>query len=301
MKCISTLRQHWNRFLHNDELKQRIYTIVFESDTPKGKLFDIILIGSIVLSVLLVILESMHIFPHSAYLVLRILEYLLTVIFTIEYLARIYCLKQPRKYIFSFFGIIDLLATLPVYLSFFLHGSHYLLVIRAFRLIRIFRIFKLFTFINEGNLLLRSLWISAPKILIFFFFVLILVTSMGTVMYMIEGDYPGSGFNNIPNSIYWAIVTMTTVGYGDITPITPVGRFLSAIIMLIGYTIIAVPTGIVSATMVSEHKRQEKQKCPRCNREGHDFEAVYCKYCGAKLRKEKTDSPDKERSNDERF
>lgn len=301
MKFFSNLHRRWHRFLHNEELKQKIYSIVFESDTPKGKMFDIVLIASILLSVLLVILESMHIFPHSAYLVLRVLEYLLTLFFTVEYLARIYCLKQPRKYIFSFFGIVDLLATLPVYLSFFLHGSHYLLVIRAFRLIRIFRIFKLFTFINEGNLLLRSLWISAPKILIFFFFVLILVISMGTVMYMIEGSQEGSSFNNIPNSIYWAIVTMTTVGYGDITPVTPIGRLFSAVIMLIGYTIIAVPTGIVSATMVSEHKKREKRKCPRCNRDGHDFEAVYCKYCGAKLKKEKTDEPVQERLNDERF
>lgn len=301
MKCISRLRQRWQHFLHNDELKQKIYSIVFESDTPKGKLFDIVLIGSITLSVLLVILESMHIFPHSAYLVLRVLEYLLTLFFTFEYLARIYCLKEPRKYIFSFFGIVDLLATLPVYLGFVFHDSHYLLVIRAFRLIRVFRIFKLFLFINEGNLLLRSLWISAPKIFIFFFFVLILVTSMGTVMYMIEGTQPGSDFNNIPNSIYWAIVTMTTVGYGDITPETPLGRFLSAVIMLIGYTIIAVPTGIVSATMVSEHKKQEKRKCPRCQRDGHDFEAMYCKYCGAKLRREKTDGQIRERRNDERF
>lgn len=301
MKCISRLRQRWQHFLHDDELKQKIYSIVFESDTPKGKLFDIVLIGSIILSVLLVILESMHIFPHSAYLVLRVLEYLLTLFFTFEYLARIYCLKEPRKYIFSFFGIVDLLATLPVYLGFVFHDSHYLLVIRAFRLIRVFRIFKLFLFINEGNLLLRSLWISAPKIFIFFFFVLILVTSMGTVMYMIEGTQPGSDFNNIPNSIYWAIVTMTTVGYGDITPETPLGRFLSAVIMLIGYTIIAVPTGIVSATMVSEHKKQEKRKCPRCQRDGHDFEAMYCKYCGAKLRREKTDGQIRERRNDERF
>ena len=169
MKYVFNLRQRWHHFLHNEELKQKVYSIVFESDTPKGRLFDIILIGSITLSVLLVILESMHIFPHSAYLTLRVLEYLLTFFFTIEYLARIYCLKQPLKYIFSFFGIVDLLATLPVYLSFFLHGSHYLLVIRAFRLIRIFRIFKLFRFIYEGNLLLRSLWMSAPKILIFFF------------------------------------------------------------------------------------------------------------------------------------
>lgn len=294
MNYIAKLYQRWNDFLHNEELKEKIYTIVFESDTPKGKLFDIVLIGSIILSVLLVILESMHIFPHSAYIVLRVLEYLLTLFFTIEYLARIYCLKQPRTYILSFFGIVDLLATLPVYLSFFLYGSHYLLVIRAFRLIRIFRIFKLFQFINEGNLLLRSLWISAPKIFIFFFFVLILVTSMGTVMYMIEGTNPDSGFNNIPNSIYWAIVTMTTVGYGDITPATPLGRFFSAVIMLIGYTIIAVPTGIVSATMVRQHKALEKRRCPRCHRDGHEPEALYCKYCGAKLKTERVRKEEKQ-------
>ena len=283
MNYLSKWRRKWHQFLHDEDLKQRIYSIVFESDTPKGKLFDIILIGSITLSVLLVILESMHIFPHSAYLALRITEYILTFFFTVEYLARIYCLKQPRKYIFSFFGIVDLLATLPVYLSFFLHGSHYLLVIRAFRLIRVFRIFKLFTFINAGNLLLRSLWISAPKISIFFFFVLILVSSKGTVMYMIEVYVPDSQFNNIPNSIYWAIVTMTTVGYGDITPVTPVGRFLSAIIMLTGYTIIAVPTGIVSAAMVSQQKKQAERQCPHCHQTGHDAEAVYCKYCGKEL------------------
>lgn len=215
MNYFSKLYTRWQHFLHNEMLKQKVYSIVFESDTPKGRLFDIILISSIIVSVLMVILESIHLFSPTAYWVLRLLEYLLTLFFTIEYLARIYCLTNPRKYIFSFFGLVDLLATLPVYLSFFLKGAHYLLVIRAFRLIRIFRIFKLFSFISEGNLLLRSLRISAPKISVFFFFVLILVTSMGTVMYMIEGDVPGSEFNNIPNSIYWAIVTMTTVGYGD--------------------------------------------------------------------------------------
>lgn len=262
MKYVFNLRQRWHHFLHNEELKQKVYSIVFESDTPKGRLFDIILIDSITLSVLLVILESVHIFPHSAYLTLRVLEYLLTSFFTIEYLARIYCLKQPLKYIFSFFGIVDLLATLPVYLSFFLHGSHYLLVIRAFRLIRIFRIFKLFRFIYEGNLLLRSLWMSAPKILIFFFFVLILVISMGTVMYMVEGTNPDTGFNNIPNSIYWAIVTMTTVGYGDITPVTPVGRFLSAVIMLIGYTIIAYLPALYQLPWSTSIKNKKRENVP---------------------------------------
>lgn len=297
MDYMAKLHQRWNDFLHDEELKEKIYTIIFESDTPKGKMFDLLLIGSIVLSVLLVILDSMHIFPRSAYIALRVLEYLLTLFFTIEYLARIYCLKQPRKYILSFYGIVDLLATLPVYLSFFLHSSQYLMMIRAFRLIRIFRIFKLFQFINEGNLLLRSLRISAPKIFIFFCFVLILVTSMGTVMYMIEGTNPDSGFNNIPNSIYWAIVTMTTVGYGDITPATSIGRFFSAVIMLIGYTVIAVPTGIVSATMVRQNKALEKRRCPRCRRTDHEPEALYCKYCGAKLKKSPVREEDQQSDN----
>lgn len=302
MNYFSKLKQRWHHFLNDDELKQKIYTIVFESDTPKGKLFDILLIASILLSVMLVILESMNIFPSSANMALRIIEYVLTFFFTIEYLARVYCLKNPRKYIFSFFGIVDLLATLPVYLGFVLHGSHYLLVIRAFRLIRIFRIFKLFKFIKEGNLLLRSLWISAPKIFIFFFFVLILVTSMGTIMYMIEGTNPNSNFDNIPNSIYWAIVTMTTVGYGDITPVTPVGRFFSAVIMLIGYTIIAVPTGIVSATMVTQHKQLKERRCPQCHRKGHDPEATFCKYCGARLKnKPQNKTTNNNTLKDERF
>ena len=173
MNYLSKWRRKWHQFLHDEDLKQRIYSIVFESDTPKGKLFDIILIGSITLSVLLVILESMHIFPHSAYLALRITEYILTLFFTVEYLARIYCLKQPRKYIFSFFGIVDLLATLPVYLSFSFTAPTICLVIRAFRLIGCSVSSSSLHSSSEGNLLLRSLWISAPKISIFFFFVLI--------------------------------------------------------------------------------------------------------------------------------
>ncbi|MDO4755785.1 MAG: ion transporter, partial [Parabacteroides sp.] len=177
----------------------------------------------------------------------------------------------------------DLLATLPFYLGLFFSGARYLLIIRTFRLIRIFRVFKLFNFLKEGNLLLNSLRISAPKIIVFFLFVLILVTSMGTIMYMVEGDEPDTRFNNIPNSIYWAIVTMTTVGYGDITPVTPFGRFISAIVMLFGYTIIAVPTGIVSASMVSEQRKKSRLKCPNCGQSGHDELAEYCKYCGTKL------------------
>ena len=263
MRLFSGIRERVDAFLHDEKLKKKLYIIIFESDTPMGKLFDTCLIGFIIASVLVVVLESIRSFSYHYTLGLRILEYVFTAFFTFEYLVRIYCSPKPKKYIFSFFGIVDLLSTLPVYLSFFFAGTRYLLVIRALR-------------------------ISAPKIFVFFFFVLILVTSIGTIMYMIEGNQPGTQFNNIPNSIYWAIVTMTTVGYGDITPVTPVGRFLSAIVMLIGYTIIAVPTGIVSATMVGEQRKKNRMECPHCHRTGHEEEAEYCKYCGSKLDQEET-------------
>ena len=288
MRLFSGIRERVDAFLHDEKLKKKLYIIIFESDTPMGKLFDTCLIGFIIASVLVVVLESIRSFSYHYTLGLRILEYVFTAFFTFEYLVRIYCSPKPKKYIFSFFGIVDLLSTLPVYLSFFFAGTRYLLVIRAFRLIRVFRVFKLFNFLKEGNMLLKSLRISAPKIFVFIFFVLILVTSIGTIMYMIEGNQPGTQFNNIPNSIYWAIVTMTTVGYGDITPVTPVGRFLSAIVMLIGYTIIAVPTGIVSATMVGEQRKKNRMECPHCHRTGHEEEAEYCKYCGSKLDQEET-------------
>ncbi|WP_195375524.1 MULTISPECIES: ion transporter [Parabacteroides] len=277
------IRNNINAFLHNKKLKEKLYIIIFESDTPKGKLFDVFLIGFIIASVLVVILESVVTFSDRFKLILQVLGYVFTAFFTFEYLVRIYCSPKPKKYIFSFFGIVDLLATLPLYLGFFFRGARYLLIIRTFRLIRVFRVFKLFNFLEEGNLLLVSLRLSSRKIFVFFFFVLILVTSIGTIMFMVEGTQPDTQFNNIPNCIYWAIVTMTTVGYGDITPVTPVGRFISACVMLIGYTIIAVPTGIVSATMMKEHRKRSLLQCPHCFRTGHEEEAKFCKYCGGKL------------------
>ena len=218
---------------------------------------------------------------------------LFTGFFTFEYLTRIYCSPRPRKYIFSFFGIVDLLATLPLYIGLLFPGARYLLIIRAFRLIRVFRVFKLFNFLNEGERLLTALRESSKKIAVFFLFVVILVTSIGTLMYMIEGTQPNSQFNNIPNSIYWAIVTMTTVGYGDITPATGLGKFLSACVMLIGYTIIAVPTGIVSASMMKEYKRRRDKECPNCHRSGHEDNAEFCKYCGHSLAPSETKAEEK--------
>lgn len=278
------LIKRWKRFLHNRALKHKLYVIIFESDTPAGKLFDVILIICILLSVLLVILESLRGLPRSLTSSFIVFEYAFTAFFTLEYVTRIYCSPRPWKYILSFFGIVDLLSTLPLYLGLLLPGLRHLLVIRAFRLIRVFRIFKLFHFLEEGERLLIALRDSSKKIAVFFFFIVILVTSIGTLMYMIEGPRGNVQFDNIPNSIYWAIVTMTTVGYGDITPITGPGKFLSACVMLIGYTIIAVPTGIVSVSMMKEYKRTKAKKCPFCHQSGHDENAVYCKYCGNKLK-----------------
>lgn len=276
---FSWIKNKWNSFMNNEELKRKIYVIIFEADTPLGKAFDVALIVCIVLSVLIVIMESV-ISHRLVGLSMRIVEWVFTVFFTLEYLMRLYCAKNRRKYVFSFFGIIDLLATLPAYLGIFFAGAQSLMVIRVFRIIRIFRIFKLFSFLKEGQLLLRALYDSGRKIVVFFLFVLVLVISIGTIMYLVEGDVEGSSFNNIPNSIYWAIVTMTTVGYGDITPVTPLGRFLCACVMLLGYTILAVPTGIVSASMIKTGGKKDEKPCPHCKRVGNEPDAVYCKYCG---------------------
>ena len=277
------MKKRIHRFLNDEELKRKLYIIIFESDTPAGKLFDVVLICCILFSVLLVIVESLKGLPRYLTTPFIVLEFLFTAFFTFEYLTRVYCSPHPRKYIFSFFGIVDLLATLPLYIGLLFPGARYLLIIRAFRLIRIFRVFKLFNFLNEGERLLTALRESSKKIAVFFLFVVILVTSIGTLMYMIEGTRPNSAFNNIPNSIYWAIVTMTTVGYGDITPATALGKFLSALVMLIGYTIIAVPTGIVSASMMKEYRRKADRECPHCHHFGHEDNAKFCKYCGNDL------------------
>lgn len=283
---MKRLKESLNRFLHNETLKHKLYVIIFESDTRTGKIFDVTLIGCIFFSIIIVILESLQGLPAYLDTPFIIIELILTVFFTFEYVTRIYCSPHPRKYILSFFGIIDLLATLPIYLAFFLPGARHLLVIRAFRLIRIFRVFKLFNFWMEAEMLLRSIRESSKKIAVFFLFVVILVTSIGTLMYMIEGSQAHTQFDNIPNSIYWAIVTMTTVGYGDITPATPLGKFLSAFVMLLGYTIIAVPTGIVSVSMMKEYRKQQNEECPNCHKSGHEESAAYCKYCGNALRGE---------------
>lgn len=274
--------RYWSRLMHNETLKRKLYVIIFESNTPLGKAFDIALLWAIVLSILLVIVESMKGLPVVAKEVFTVLEYVFTFFFTLEWLCRLYCAQNRWKYVFSFFGIIDLLATLPLYLGWFFRSARYLMVMRTFRLVRVFRVFKLFSFLEEGDILLRSLRMSFPKIMVFFLFVVVMVISLGTLMYMVEGAVPASPYTDIPTSIYWAVVTMTTVGYGDIAPITPVGRFLSAIVMLLGYTIMAVPTGIVSAQMIHDHqdsKSARKAKCAEC---GCPLpkNANFCPHCG---------------------
>ena len=290
MNLWHALRPHLEAPYREASFKEALYIMVFRSDTRLGKAFNAILIFFILLSITDVTLESLHLFDAHHYRALHVLEYILTGFFTLEYAARIYCSPVRKKYVLSFYGIIDLLAILPVYLGFFVPAGRYLVVMRAFRLFRIFRVFKLFYFINEGDMLLMSIRQSMPKIMVFFFFVVVLVIAIGTLMYMVEGTQPNSEFTNIPVSIYWAIVTMTTVGYGDITPVTPLGRFLSAVIMLVGYTIIAVPTGIVTANMVKQSARSAKgevKKCGSCGRISDDRHAAYCKYCGEKLPKKK--------------
>lgn len=289
---MNRLASKWRAFMNNKHLKKKLYDIIFESETPAGKAFDVTFIACIVLSIVLVVIESFEGVSGKFSLTLQVLEYLFTFFFTAEYLLRLYCSPNPRHYALSFFGIIDLLATLPLYISWIFGPARYLMIVRVFRLIRVFRVFKLFNFLNEGNLLLRALHASSRKIAVFFLFVIIMVISLGTLMYMIEGQEPGTAFNNIPNSIYWACVTLTTVGYGDIAPVTGLGRFLSSIVMLLGYTIIAVPTGIFSASMVEMVRKEnglnenEKRGCPQCGKRRHGKDAIFCNHCGAMLEPE---------------
>lgn len=263
--------------------KSHLYDIVFEGNTPAGKKFDIMVIIAISVSLIVMFVESLQVVDGYFKIALEIIEGFLTVFFTTEYILRLYCSPVKRTYALSFFGVIDFLATIPPYLVLLFPSARYMLVFRAFRFIRVFRIFKLFSFINEGFLLLESIRRSMTKILVYFLFVWILVICIGTLMYIMEGTTEESAFSDLPTSIYWAIVTMTTVGYGDIVPVTATGRFLAGMVMILGYTIIAVPTGIVSATMVDITKEAVKDGlCPRCGGKV-DGEDRFCKHCGEKL------------------
>lgn len=262
--------------------RSTLHEVIFEADTTAGRAFDIVLIASIVLSVVAVVCESVNHIETSYGALLRAIEWFFTILFTVEYALRLVCVTRPLRYATSFFGVVDLLAILPTYLSILLPGSHYLLVIRALRVLRVFRVLKLAQYLNEAQLLSQALYASRRKIAVFLFAMLTLVVIIGALMYMIEGEQ--HGFTSIPRSIYWAIVTLTTVGYGDIAPQTNVGQALAAMVMILGYGIIAVPTGIVTAELSRVSSQDiSTQACPACAAEGHDIDAIHCKYCGAPL------------------
>lgn len=265
--------------------RQRLHEVIFEADTPAGKAFDLILLLAILASTVAVMLETVDHLRADYYLPLRTAEWVFTVLFTVEYALRLICVRRPSRYALSFFGIVDLVSFLPSYISLLVPGAQTLLVIRLLRLLRIFRILKLARFLTEAAELRDAVYGARNKIVVFLFTVLTVVSIMGAAMYLIEHDH-NPGFRNIPQSMYWAIVTMTTVGYGDITPITVPGKLVASLIILTGYAMIVVPTGFVSAEFVAakdRHKPPTTQACPSCMRHGHDADAVCCKWCGARL------------------
>lgn len=266
--------------------KADLHEIIFESDTFEGKVFDIVLLFFIFLSTCIVMLESVQSVNVRIGLWLYLLDWWVTISFTVEYILRIISVKKPLKYITSIWGIIDLLAILPNYLSIFFIQTHYLSVIRVFRLLRIFRVFKLGNYVKESNLILISLRNSKRKIIVFLYFILITTLTLGSLMYVVESG-EGSGFSSIPQSMYWAVVTLTTVGYGDIAPVTVLGKFIASFIMILGYSTLAVPTGLVSVEyrryMDEVNKKKSTQVCPHCMAENHQVDAIYCRKCGHKL------------------
>ena len=269
--------------------KARLHEIIYEADTPQGKLFDVILLIAIIASIVFVMLESIKGFDARYHKFLNIAEWVITITFTLEYILRVITVKKPLKYIFSFYGIIDFLSTIPKYISLFFVGTQVLIALRALRLLRVFRILKLARYVGASNMLANSLKASKAKIFVFLFAVFIVSIIFGTLMYFIEGQE--SGFTSIPVSVYWCVVTLTTVGFGDIAPITPLGQFIATMIMILGYGIIAVPTGIVSAEYVYQNRARipevpspeidlNTESCPNCSAERHKDGAKFCYNCG---------------------
>ena len=263
--------------------RERLHEVIFEADTPAGKAFDVCLLVAIVISVAAVVLESVAPVRERYGAALRAAEWCFTVLFTVEYVLRLLAVRRPRAYATSFFGVVDLMAVVPTYLSLFVAGTQSLVVIRALRLLRIFRIFKIARYVGEVSALVRAIRATRAKITVFLLTVLTLVLILGAAMYAIEGE-TNPGFGNIPQATYWAIVTVTTVGYGDIAPATLLGRAVAAAAMVLGYSLIIIPTGIFSVELVqAARSRLTTQNCPECAREGHDVDAAFCKHCGAEL------------------
>ena len=263
--------------------REWLHELIFEADTRLGKAFDVALMVAILLSVAAVMLESVPEIAEEYGPRLRLVEWVFTALFAWEYAARLYCVRRPLKYATSFFGVIDLLAILPSFLSLFYTGTQSLLVIRVLRMLRIFRVFKMGRYLGEANILLSAVRASGRKILVFLGVVLTLVVVLGTAMHLVEGG--DNGFRSIPAAVYWAIVTITTVGYGDITPQTGAGKMIASTVMILGYGILAVPTGIVTVELQAAAKKQRvsTQACRSCAKDGHDVDAAHCKFCGAEL------------------
>ncbi len=262
-------------------LRKKINAVLFDSDQLSGRLFDIVLMVVIVLSILTVMLESVESIRAEYAGIIAAFELLFTSLFTLEYVLRIAVSEHKRKYAFSFFGIIDFIAAIPGWIAYFSVGYTYILVIRSLRLFRILRILKLTRFIGEADVLSRALMASRYKITLFIAVMSVLVVILGTVMYVVEGE--ASGFTSIPRSIYWAIITLTTVGFGDIVPRTVLGQAVSSLVMILGYGIIVVPTGILTSETI--HAARKSGQCPSCSGKGHDADAVFCKYCGHRISK----------------
>lgn len=269
--------------MSDKHLRHRLQEILFEADTKAGKAFDIVLLILIVASVFTVVIETINGYAYKYPNTFFYLEWFFTIIFTIEYFLRLISVKKPLSYVKSYYGIIDLISILPSYLSLFFIGTKSLLVIRALRILRVFRIFKLTQFLSQGDQITKALKKSRPKITVFLTFILLVVTIIGSLMYLIEMK-ENSGFDNIPRGIYWAIVTLTTVGYGDIHPNSPLGQALASFVMILGYSVIAVPTGIISTELTAQaYRKNNSQVCETCCEENHDDDAVYCRKCGEKL------------------
>lgn len=266
--------------------RKKLHRIVYEADSREGRLFDLIIITAILFSIVLVMLESVKELDKEYHTFFDVSEWIITILFTIEYIVRIIVVKNPKKYIFSFYGIIDLLSTIPKYLSLLIGGTHALVALRGLRLLRIFRILKLARFVGATNHLGRAIYASRHRIFVFISGVLIICIIIGTILYLIEGD--ASGFTSIPRGVYWAIVTLTTVGYGDIAPVTSIGQFLASMVMILGYGIIAIPTGIVTAEMTRASQSgkvdMNTQSCPNCSADYHRDEAKFCYKCGEKIK-----------------
>ncbi len=264
-------------------IKQRLYDIIFEADSGPGKLFDVVLLLTILASIAVVMLDSVEEIRLQHGALLRLLEWVFTGMFTVEYLLRLFCVRRPLRYALSFFGMVDFLAILPTYLGLVLGGAQSFAVVRAFRLLRVFRVFKLVRFLGEASVLRDAMHSSLPKLVVFLVTVMSIVVVIGTAMHLIEAP-TNEGFSSIPQSVYWAIVTVTTVGFGDAVPGTPIGKVLASVLMVTGFGILAVPTGIVAAEIAQHGKTGTTIRvCQECLAEGHDSDAVHCKFCGAKV------------------